>query len=115
MRHISVWSHSVLLSQPVPPIDQTQPELGVGESSDAVHGKPPLRRKSMAEKGREWNRCWKGGVVRETLTAETSVLLLLSHPHHSVLTVVGLQSYSRAVIKDKQEKRERVHRMLVSV
>lgn len=53
LSHTSVCSHSVLLFQTAPPIHQTQPELGVREFSDAVHGEPPLRSKSMTEKGRE--------------------------------------------------------------
>ena len=43
----------------VPPMDHAQPEPGVRESSDVVHGEPLLRSRSMAEKGREWNRGWE--------------------------------------------------------
>lgn len=38
---------------PVPPVDPVQPELGAKESSDSVHGVPPLSTQSRAEKRRK--------------------------------------------------------------
>ena len=48
--------HVLLLSSylmPVPSIDPTQPEPGVKEASDSVHGESPPRSQSRAEKSRE--------------------------------------------------------------